>query len=213
MDEQIDHITISNFKSIKNCTINGCKQINLFIGRPNVGKSNILEALSLFTIPYLRFKKSKNLNNLVRVENVTELFYSGNYEQTAYVETNREAANLLLDGNSGLDITFLYKDKATPEHYYFDDNLNLGYNGKRSFLPTIKKYTYNSQHEVNKALDNTLLPPYGHNLYHVLERRPDLKKEIGDLFKEYQLELVFDRGKQIIEDTKAKCRFHFFNPL
>jgi AAA15 family ATPase/GTPase len=80
MSNFIDHIYVRNFKSLNECEIQDCKRINLFIGRPNVGKSNIIEALSLFTIPYLKENSSKKLSNLVRIENETELFYNGNWE-------------------------------------------------------------------------------------------------------------------------------------
>lgn len=38
---------IKNFKSVKNLSLE-CKKVNLFIGEPNVGKSNIIEALGFF---------------------------------------------------------------------------------------------------------------------------------------------------------------------
>ncbi len=40
----IEKLAIKNFKSIKELDID-CRRINLFIGEPNTGKSNILEAL------------------------------------------------------------------------------------------------------------------------------------------------------------------------
>lgn len=88
MTDFIEQIHIKNFKSIKSCHIDGCKRINLFIGRPNVGKSNILEALSVFSIPFLKENKSKSLTNLIRVENETELFYSGNFDEFVSIITN-----------------------------------------------------------------------------------------------------------------------------
>ena len=42
----LDWVEIKNFKSIKDLRLD-CKRINVFIGKPNVGKSNILEALGL----------------------------------------------------------------------------------------------------------------------------------------------------------------------
>ena len=57
------NIQIHNFKSIQELDFS-CNKINLFIGRPNVGKSNILEAISLFQygIPEnVRFDDFRNL--------------------------------------------------------------------------------------------------------------------------------------------------------
>ncbi|HEX9956575.1 MAG TPA: AAA family ATPase, partial [Fibrella sp.] len=42
----LDWVEIKNFKSIKDLRLD-CKRVNIFIGKPNVGKSNILEALGL----------------------------------------------------------------------------------------------------------------------------------------------------------------------
>lgn len=53
MESFIKRISIENFKSLRSCEIVDCKRMNLFIGRPNVGKSNIIEAMSLLSIPYL----------------------------------------------------------------------------------------------------------------------------------------------------------------
>jgi AAA15 family ATPase/GTPase len=44
--EMIKHLQIKNYKSIKQLDLD-CNRINVFVGRPNVGKSNILEALAL----------------------------------------------------------------------------------------------------------------------------------------------------------------------
>lgn len=40
----ISRLTIQSFKSIKELNI-PCRRVNLFIGPPNTGKSNLLEAL------------------------------------------------------------------------------------------------------------------------------------------------------------------------
>lgn len=45
----IDKLSIKNFKSIKSLSTD-CKRINLFIGEPNSGKSNIREALGLLSL-------------------------------------------------------------------------------------------------------------------------------------------------------------------
>lgn len=42
----INNLRISNFKSIKDVAF-PCKKLNVFIGEPNSGKSNIIEAIAL----------------------------------------------------------------------------------------------------------------------------------------------------------------------
>ena len=72
MEDLVKHVEINNFKSIKHLELDDCKRINLFIGYPNVGKSNIIEALSLFSLPYLN--EGDNLNKFIPAENRFELF-------------------------------------------------------------------------------------------------------------------------------------------
>lgn len=52
MPQFIQNIQIKNFKSAKNVRFEDCKRINLLIGKPNVGKSNLLEALSIFVFHF-----------------------------------------------------------------------------------------------------------------------------------------------------------------
>lgn len=59
MTSIIQNIHIENFKSAKDVTLTNCKRINLLIGKPHVGKSNLLEALSLFCLPFLKYLKKK----------------------------------------------------------------------------------------------------------------------------------------------------------
>ena len=57
----IKRLTIKSFKSIKSVELE-CNRINVFIGSPNTGKSNILEALSYLS--YFFSPKSKHGSNL-----------------------------------------------------------------------------------------------------------------------------------------------------
>ena len=54
----IKKLEIENFKSIKHLSLD-CKRVNVFIGEPNAGKSNILEALGCYLMhrtEYLGFR-------------------------------------------------------------------------------------------------------------------------------------------------------------
>jgi AAA15 family ATPase/GTPase len=64
----IKNLDIKNFKSIKHLELD-CKRVNVFIGKPNTGKSNILESIGLFSIPYGK------IEDFARFENMTNLFY------------------------------------------------------------------------------------------------------------------------------------------
>ena len=70
MKNIIKKLRIQNFKSIKDLELD-CSRINVFIGKPNVGKSNILEALSLFGVHHT----DGILKDLIRFEFLDNLFY------------------------------------------------------------------------------------------------------------------------------------------
>jgi AAA15 family ATPase/GTPase len=64
MDHFVEKLEIKNFKSIRDLTLTGFRRINLFIGRPNVGKSNLLEALGIFSVEYFKFHHGYINNDL-----------------------------------------------------------------------------------------------------------------------------------------------------
>lgn len=70
MKNFLKHIKIQNFKSLKNAELSDCKQINLLIGRPNAGKSNLLEAAGLLGLSHIRYDSAKKLTGfIIRLEN------------------------------------------------------------------------------------------------------------------------------------------------
>ena len=85
----VEQIQVKNFKSLKNLQIDGCKRINLLIGRPNVGKSNLLEAMSLYCLPFVLRSKDASLRSLVRAEHLGELFFDGSMNDCIEMNINK----------------------------------------------------------------------------------------------------------------------------
>ncbi|MDR1877075.1 MAG: AAA family ATPase [Flavobacteriaceae bacterium] len=180
-----ENITIDNFKSIKHIELNDCRRINLFIGRPNVGKSNMLEALSLFSLPYLKYSRKKTLRSFIRIENDAELFYDGNTEEPASVEVeargkviNKVSANLKYQ-----ELRVTEKPETGPK------------------IP-VKSYFFPSKFEKGKLSVDFLLPPHGDNLMDIVNRLSQLPKELKDIFNDYGLKYVFDTTNQEIKVIK-----------
>lgn len=86
MENKIKNLKISHFKSIEEINIS-CKKINIFIGKPNVGKSNILEAISLLS-PYNTSDVMKLGASVIRYEQVKDLFYFKNSKLPIKIESN-----------------------------------------------------------------------------------------------------------------------------
>lgn len=87
----INWLKIENFKSIKKQSLK-TKRINVFIGKPNVGKSNILEAISLlggYNSTMRNFaNKEKFMGEFVRYENYSNLFYDNDRSEKLIVNSN-----------------------------------------------------------------------------------------------------------------------------
>jgi hypothetical protein len=82
----IKDLSIKNFKSIKELDLK-CKRINLFIGKPNAGKSNILEALSLYSGCY-ELNHNKFLSSFIRFDTLNDLFHYKDLDNAIEVVTD-----------------------------------------------------------------------------------------------------------------------------
>ena len=170
MEHFIEHIEIRNFKSIWELNISRLKRINLFIGRPNVGKSNILEALSLFSLPYV-WEGSKKLTDLVRLENSLEIFWDGEHKNDILIQCKISKDDTRLDCIISFNKDFgglifspseAFSQYISEEKYSYTMNrefrtdglLNIGYaksSAVYSHKNSLKSYIFNEKGEFKKT--------------------------------------------------------------
>lgn len=107
MKHFVRNIEIENFKSIKHLKAD-CKRVNVFIGKPNVGKSNILEAISLLgALDYSR-NRNKAFEECIRYEEVSNLFHDDEVQKAIKVRAdNVMAVTLQGPTNSINEIIFV----------------------------------------------------------------------------------------------------------
>jgi len=84
----IKNLEIKNFKSIKHLKLD-CKRINIFIGEPNTGKSNILESLGLLSHGFYG-----DIKNFVRFESMTNLFYDENLDDSIEIKFDEKVLEI-----------------------------------------------------------------------------------------------------------------------
>lgn len=107
MENDIKFLRIQNFKSIKDVTLHP-RRVNLIIGEPNVGKSNLLEAMTLLGgITYEQTEKF--MGSFIRYEEPRQLFYDNLVGNTIKVETGRDVAVLLFEKEDKL-FQYVYCD-------------------------------------------------------------------------------------------------------
>lgn len=94
-NNHINRLEIKNFKSIKQMNIEP-KRINIFIGRPNVGKSNVLEAISLLGGYYSSQinEGEKFLSDFIRYRDLSELYFERLTDAPVEVITDKAFATL-----------------------------------------------------------------------------------------------------------------------
>lgn len=192
-------IEIKNFKSVKHVILENCKRINLLIGKPNVGKSNILEALSCFSLPYARYTNNKSLQQFIRCENETELFYNGDNKKAIEIETDSDKfviqsnetslvsrLNGYLNGKSVVELT----------------GLRVKQTGSETPNKDVRSYFFPTPFQFENTGLKFLQPTTGCNLSSILNSLEDTKNEISDILESYGLKLSFDQASQQIKLLK-----------
>ncbi len=93
MSNFLQHLHIRNFKSIQSLALD-CKRVNVFIGKPNVGKSNILEALSLLGAHYGMVGVDKFMEGMIRYDEMSNWFYDDDVMRVISVQTDKVDAQV-----------------------------------------------------------------------------------------------------------------------
>ena len=200
--EKIKHIEITNFKSIKHLEINDCNKINVFIGKPNAGKSNILEALSVFGINNDKFFF---LRDFVRYKEAADLFYEGNYlRDTASVKVDQFLYSFIYSNGLQFIKSNLVEKK---DRIYEIDKKGMGIDKlhKNNIISNIKnpqyfdfltkKYIFNKDYRNSaKANISFLNYPFGTNLSQIISLNPKLRNEVNEFFHQNNLKLLIDKG-------------------
>ncbi|WP_425290992.1 AAA family ATPase [Spirosoma linguale] len=107
----LNWVEIKNFKSIKDLRLD-CKRVNVFIGKPNVGKSNILEALGLLGAGY---DTGRFLKGSVRYKSMKNLFWDFDTSQSIEVASNSGVVAI----SSGLGFKLFNNEDLTGEFKSF----------------------------------------------------------------------------------------------
>ena len=200
MSNFIEQISITNFKSIDQAELKDCRRINLLIGRPNTGKSNILEALSLFSLPFLQQNSSKKITHFIRLENDMELFNRANHEKPIIIETNNAVCKIHHEEDKPIFVNL--KSSSGNSQFHMDNMLNVHSRINQGYTAFILKYTFAPHRSFMKGDSGCLIPPYGYNLWDVIAGDEILRNDVSALFKEYGLYLILDKVTQSLKIKK-----------
>ena len=91
MSSLIKNLHIKNFKSVRDLSLE-CDRINIFIGKPNAGKSNILEAISLLGAGY---SGKRFMDGFIRYTAIIQLFRD--FDLNKKIEVIADETEMLLN--------------------------------------------------------------------------------------------------------------------
>jgi AAA15 family ATPase/GTPase len=196
----ITKLSVSNFKSVRQLDIE-CKKVNLFIGEPNTGKSNILEALALMS--WCAHPAKAPLGNYVRFELIQNLFYDQLLERQIHMSMSQ---------SSGKPILPLYVHFEN-DHFEFRDQAGHGplvtmdYKGQSNIFghhhtEDIKFYRFKNLSKYTDATPGSLKPPDGANLFSVVFSSESLRETMKEFFRKYGLKLVLKPQERLFELQK-----------
>ncbi len=188
----IKHISIKNFKSIKNVDLD-CSRVNIFIGKPNTGKSNILEALGLFSsIRYNKYTSDKEQisRDIVRFEYMMNFFYDNNVNIPATVRIDNSEIQISSERNT-IHFRLGVEDLNNPN---MERSIRISFDERGRYMdfqghmeevdelyPRIKFYRYKQLTDFTEHETEFLLPPLGTNLVSLLQANKKLGSALSDI--------------------------------
>ena len=194
----ISFLRIRNFKSIRSAEIN-CRRINILIGKPNSGKSNILEAIGLLS--YIGF--GGDAVRYLRTGITRELFYDKDISNEMSIQTDVAEINAV---GEGVHVKWHWK-VIKPET---EESVLSGPDGNPPSPPTgrigeafkvFRFYRYFKPGEKSEPIDY-LRPPYGSNLLGILYSNSKLRKIVGAFFEEFGYNLIIKPDEKRLEILK-----------
>jgi AAA15 family ATPase/GTPase len=194
----IKNLEIENFKSIKHLKLN-CKRVNLFIGEPNTGKSNILETLGIFS-----FFWYGNIRDFVRLERMNDLVYDGNLRESIEIWADNKGFLIKFIENM---VRALYGHREGSKSYVFD----YDYKGVNKTLYPYKQhkvpkffrfYKFKVLEDYPNQETEFLYPLSGTNLLAILKTHTELKKSVKLIFDKYGIRVVLKPQENKIEVQK-----------
>lgn len=189
--DMIQNLQISNFKSIHSINLE-CARVNVLIGEPNVGKSNILEALALYSL-----QEGYQLGDFVRLNTIVDLFYDQDTTNTIEVQADDDILSLVYT-QEHLLVNLESMPKKTPKGRTLRSKQGYGsfsYTAQEQIATCFKGlpvriYHFRQKNEFpNKSL-GYLLPPFGDNLMALVHVNKKIHKWFNEILSDFDLELA-----------------------
>lgn len=203
----IQHLEIRNFKSIEQVELD-CHKVNVIIGEPNSGKSNILEAMSLGAL----FSAPSLLEQLVRFENLTNIFRENDLSKTiAFVRNDSNGYTFSFENNRLVlrpyDVDRLFKVKLPYElsgaPYQVEDVKNE-LQKAQNLSGNIKFYRFSDENISVNVAGTSLFFPNGSNLASLLLGDASLKNMVSRVLEDIGHKLLLKPVERKLEIVRER---------
>lgn len=174
----IQKLSIRNFKSVRELDLS-CRRVNVFIGEPNAGKTNILEAMGLRCGGCLL-----HASDVFRCSTLADLFFDQDSKNQIGVgfDESRMIIRVEKDDAVGVHLQAMGGHQAfriSSELIASPNTFNLTDSGK---APEAKVYLFQAQPKLDVQANGCLLPPFGANLLHMLYSSKEVRVSASGLF-------------------------------
>lgn len=193
---EIRTLNIRNFKSIKGLSVE-CRKINLFIGEPNTGKSNILEAIGL--ISFMGHGWHTDLGDFLRFENMRDVFYDHILDQPVTIDFG--FGNVRVEFKDGkFEGSYFQTDPvytSARARVFSASYTNVQPLAIQDQLQPFKFYRFRHLRKFENQQSEFLQPPQGDNLLSIIMTNKHNKKIVKEIFGKfgYRINLRPEEGK------------------
>ncbi|MCK4307824.1 AAA family ATPase [candidate division WOR-3 bacterium] len=189
------NLEIRNFKSIRSLKLE-CKKVNIFIGEPNTGKSNILETIGLLS--HLYYSKYSNIKEFIRMEDMINLFYDGRIDEKIKIKFDEKF--LEVEHNNDQFIGKMDSDEVFNYRYEGNGSRRLEVDEGKPF----KFYRFKVERVFSGKEAEFLYPPFGNNLFMIIRTHKELRGLIKELFEPFGLKIALRYPENKIELQKEE---------
>jgi len=194
----LTNVQIQNFKSVRDLSFSA-KRVNLFIGEPNTGKTNILEAMALLSEGV---HGPTEFKEVCRFRSVADLFTDQQVTIPITVAASGCRCVLSFDGEQ---FQFTAKGPRQGEQEaHYSLNQTGPQNGRVDLQYGIKYYRFKPGATTTTKVIGVLQPPFGGNLASVLYTNKRLRRLVSDLFRSRDFRLEIRPVENELRIAKAK---------
>ncbi len=192
----IKNIEIRNFKSIKQLKLD-CRRINIFIGEPNSGKSNILETLGIFSFGF--YYTYNKFGDFVRFERMSNLFCDENLEDEIEIRFDDKTLKVRFKNGEFQGEWYRNENRLANLTGSYD---SLYVSGRSGELSPFKFYKFAVQQMFPQPESEFLLPPSGANLMSLILAQRELRSLANEIFSKFGLRLGLRPQEKKVEVIK-----------